>query len=98
VAVRNDHMLISPATASAPAAAGAAANTAGMAGLGATVTDVEYQGTYVLLGLDAPTTTGAHGRVGHAARIQPLPSTPTPPGESVHLSWNRSACRTPRTA
>jgi putative spermidine/putrescine transport system ATP-binding protein len=87
VAVRNDHMLISPADASTPAAASAAANTAGMAGLGATVTDVEYQGTYVLLGLDAQTTTGPTG-VSVMLPESAFAQHPYTTGESVHLSWN----------
>ena len=83
VAVRNDHMLISPATASAPAAA----NATGITGLGATVTDVEYQGTYVLLGLDAQTTTGPTG-VSVMLPESTFAQHPYATGESVHLSWH----------
>jgi putative spermidine/putrescine transport system ATP-binding protein len=79
VAVRNDHMHIAPAEPSAPAR--------GIAGMGAIITDVEYQGTYVLLGLDAQTVSGRTGvsvmlpEAGFATRPYQL-------GEAVHLSWD----------
>jgi putative spermidine/putrescine transport system ATP-binding protein len=79
VAVRNDQMLIAPANPTATAA--------GIAGMSATVTDVEYQGTYVLLGLDAQTTTGPTGvsvmlpEARYAEHAYAL-------GEAVHLSWH----------
>jgi putative spermidine/putrescine transport system ATP-binding protein len=79
IAVRNDHMLIAPSEPTAPAA--------GIAGMGATITDVEYQGTYVLLGLDARTATGPTGvsvMLPEAAFAQ----RPYTLGENVHLSWH----------
>ena len=78
VAVRNDQMLIAPANPTAPAE--------GIAGLGATVTDVEYQGTYVLLGLDAKTSTGATG-VSVMLPEAEFAQRPYAAGEAVHLSW-----------
>lgn len=80
IAVRNDHMLIAPADPTAPAE--------GMAGgMGATITDVEYQGTYVLLGLDARSATGPTGVsvMLPEARFAEHPYTL---GEDVHLSWH----------
>ncbi len=75
IAVRNDHMAIAPAAAASPAA-----------GITGTVTDVEYQGTYVLIGLQAQDSVGTKGvsvmlpEAGFAAR-------PYKTGEAVHLSW-----------
>jgi putative spermidine/putrescine transport system ATP-binding protein len=79
IAVRNDHMLIAPSEPTAPAV--------GIAGMGATITDVEYQGTYVLLGLDAKTATGATGVSVMLPEAQ-FAQRPYATGESVHLSWN----------
>ena len=79
VAVRNDQMLIAPANPTAPAE--------GIAGLGATVTDVEYQGTYVLLGLDAQTSAGPVG-VSVMLPEATFAHRPYATGESVHLSWH----------
>ena len=79
IAVRNDHMLIAPSEPTAPAQ--------GIAGMGATITDVEYQGTYVLLGLDAKTATGATGVSVMLPEAQ-FAQRPYATGESVHLSWN----------
>ena len=79
IAVRNDHMLIAPAEPSAPAT--------GIAGMGATITDVEYQGTYVLLGLDASTATGPTG-VSVMLPEATFSERPYTLGESVHLSWH----------
>ena len=79
VAVRNDQMLIAPADPTAPAE--------GIAGLGATVTDVEYQGTYVLLGLDAQTSAGPTG-VSVMLPEATFAHRPYATGESVHLSWH----------
>ncbi|WP_298928397.1 ABC transporter ATP-binding protein [uncultured Ramlibacter sp.] len=79
IAVRNDHMLIAPSEPTAPAQ--------GIAGMAATITDVEYQGTYVLLGLDARTATGSTGvsvMLPEAAFAQ----RPYTLGEDVHLSWH----------
>jgi putative spermidine/putrescine transport system ATP-binding protein len=74
VVVRSDHMHITPAS-------------AGATGLQATVTDVEYQGAYVALGLDAA---GASGRTNVSvtlpeARFSERPYTI---GEPVLLSWS----------
>ncbi|MGQ2980719.1 MAG: ABC transporter ATP-binding protein [Polaromonas sp.] len=79
IAVRNDHMLIAPAEPTAPAA--------GIGGMGATITDVEYQGTYVLLGLDASTATGPTG-VSVMLPEAKFSERPYSLGESVHLSWH----------
>jgi putative spermidine/putrescine transport system ATP-binding protein len=79
IAVRNDHMLIAPAEPSAPAS--------GIAGMGAVITDVEYQGTYVLLGLDASTSTGPTG-VSVMLPEAKFAERPYSMGESVHLSWH----------
>jgi putative spermidine/putrescine transport system ATP-binding protein len=78
VAVRNDHMRIAPAT-QLPESAFA---------LPGTVTDVEYQGTYVLLGLDA------HDAGGRKEVSVMLPEAQFAArryvtGEAVHLSWAR---------
>ena len=93
IAVRNDQMRIAPAAPSgnAPGAA------SGIGGLGATsahdglvlpatITDVEYQGTYVLLGLDAKTSTGATG-VSVMVHEAEFSQRPYAAGEAVHLSW-----------
>jgi putative spermidine/putrescine transport system ATP-binding protein len=74
IAVRNDHMQIAPA--------GSAAGI----GLGATVTDVEYQGTYVLLGLEATDQTGRTGVSVMLPEAQ-FAARPYALGEAVHLSW-----------
>ncbi|RYX95408.1 MAG: ABC transporter ATP-binding protein [Comamonadaceae bacterium] len=77
IAVRNDQMKI--------AASGALA--AGAAGLGATITDVEYQGTYVLLGLDAQAPAGKTG-VSVMLPEATFAGRPWQLGESVQLSWD----------
>jgi putative spermidine/putrescine transport system ATP-binding protein len=79
IAVRNDHMLIAPSEPRAPAA--------GIGGVGAVITDVEYQGTYVLLGLDAATSTGPTG-VSVMLPEAKFAERPYSMGESVHLSWH----------
>lgn len=71
VAVRNDHMLIAP---------GAGAGLAGK------VTDVEYQGTYVLLGLEAQDRGGAKG-VSVMLPESAFAAHPYATGDDVHLSW-----------
>jgi len=73
IAVRNDHIEIAPAAMSS-------------AGVGAKITDVEYQGTYVLLGLDAEnagSTTGVSVMLPEAT----FASRPYGLGENVRLSW-----------
>lgn len=78
VAVRNDHLQIRPA-------AGDAAVVA-VPGMGATVTDVEYQGTYVLLGLQAQDAAGANG-VSVMLPEARFAERPYALGEDVHLFW-----------
>jgi putative spermidine/putrescine transport system ATP-binding protein len=76
IAVRNDHMQIAPAASAAAAPAG----------IGATITDVEYQGTYVLLGLQAQnagSTTGVSVMLPEATYAQQ----PYATGDTVQLSW-----------
>jgi putative spermidine/putrescine transport system ATP-binding protein len=80
IAVRNDHMQIAPAAGAQP-------------GLAARITDVEYQGTYVLIGLQlegaAPERSGvsvllpekAYGMHPHAV------------GQDVRLSWSPADAR-----
>ena len=80
VAVRSDHMQISPDT--------------GAAGLAAIVTDVQYQGTYVLLGLQFP---GSNLPVDSSAELSVMLSESRfaeqayTPGQSVTLSWDAAA-------
>ena len=73
VAVRNDQMRIAPP-----------GNNAG--GIPGTVTDVEYQGTYVLLGLQAQDASGGAGVSVMLPEAQYL-ALPYAAGQSVHLSW-----------
>jgi putative spermidine/putrescine transport system ATP-binding protein len=81
VVVRSDHMHIAPAS-------------AGTAGLQATVTDVEYQGTYVALGLDA---THAGGRTSVSVTLPEARFTEHPYaiGEPVLLSWSNAHVLSP---
>ncbi|WP_411879384.1 ABC transporter ATP-binding protein [Polaromonas sp. YR568] len=81
IGVRTDHMNITPAGQAAPDAAH---------NRRAVVTDVEYQGTYVLLGLQKPgvslsasTTAELSVMVSEAA----FAARPYAPGDSVQLSW-----------
>jgi len=77
IAVRNDHMQIAPASA-APATSTPSVD--------ATITDVEYQGTYVLLGLQAQnagSTTGVSVMLPEATYAQQ----PYATGDTVQLSW-----------
>ncbi len=83
IAVRNDRMRIAAAT--QPAADGA---------LAATVTDVEYQGTYVLLGLALGGAAGAAPQgvsvlLSEAAFL----ARPHAPGAAVNLSWAEADAR-----
>jgi putative spermidine/putrescine transport system ATP-binding protein len=78
IAVRNDHMQIAPANPTA--------YVSGIGGMGATVTDVEYQGTYVLLGLQAQAATGP-SNVSVMLSESYFASRPYALGEAVHLSW-----------
>ncbi|ROZ64951.1 ABC transporter ATP-binding protein [Ramlibacter sp. WS9] len=76
VAVRNDHMLIAPS----------GAGTDALPGLAGTVTDVEYQGTYVLLGLRARDAAGIKD-VSVMLPEARFADQPYSTGEAVHLSW-----------
>jgi putative spermidine/putrescine transport system ATP-binding protein len=74
LAVRNDHMHIAPA------------GLADAAGLPGTVTDVEYQGSYVLLGLQARDAAGPSAVSVMLPEAQ-FVARPYAPGDAVHLSW-----------
>ena len=76
VAVRNDHMLIAPS--------GQGINA--LFGIPGTVTDVEYQGTYVLLALRAQDAAGAK-EVSVMLPESQFAARRYSPGEAVHLSW-----------
>jgi putative spermidine/putrescine transport system ATP-binding protein len=76
LAVRNDHMLIAPA----------AVRPMENGNLPGTVTDVEYQGTYVLLGLKSHDAAGA-SEVSVMLPEAEFAAWPYVPGDSVELSW-----------
>ncbi|AMM24719.1 ABC transporter ATP-binding protein [Variovorax sp. PAMC 28711] len=80
IAVRSDHMQIAQASAGAP-------------GVAATVTDVEYQGTYVLLGLEV--TAAAAGRKGVSVLLNEAVflAQPYAQGDQVVLSWSEADAR-----
>ncbi len=80
IAVRNDHMQIAPAT-------------GGAAGVAAQVTDVEYQGTYVLLGLEL--LQGASGRKAVSVLLNEAAflAHPYAQAEPVLLSWHEADAR-----
>jgi putative spermidine/putrescine transport system ATP-binding protein len=77
VAVRNDQMNVAPDTPSA-------------AGLQAVITDVEYQGTYVLLGLQAQQEGAASTGVSVMLPEARFAEHPYATGERVRLSWERA--------
>ncbi|CAN7376578.1 ABC transporter ATP-binding protein [Variovorax paradoxus] len=79
VAVRNDHMRI------------ARGDAAG--GLAATVTDVEYQGTYVLLGLALQDAAPGRGSVSALLGEAAFLASPHAPGDAVRLSWAEADAR-----
>ncbi|TWD77736.1 putative spermidine/putrescine transport system ATP-binding protein [Variovorax beijingensis] len=79
IAVRNDHMRI------------ARGDAAG--GLAATVTDVEYQGTYVLLGLALQDAAPGRGSVSVLLGEAAFLASPHAPGDAVHLSWAEADVR-----
>ena len=79
VAVRNDHMRI------------ARGDAAG--GLPATVTDVEYQGTYVLLGLALQDAAPGRGSVSVLLGEAAFLASPHAPGDAVRLSWAEADAR-----
>ncbi len=76
IAVRNDQMQIAPASDDT-------ARSNSVNSLPATITDVEYQGTYVLLGLEAASKTAVSVMLPEAA----FASRPYVTGESVKLWW-----------
>ena len=83
VAVRNDHMRIAPAT-----------GAAGEPGLPAHVTDVEYQGTYVLLGLRLTGVRPEFSGISVLLSEQDFAGRSYAVGESVRVSWAESDART----
>jgi putative spermidine/putrescine transport system ATP-binding protein len=78
VAVRNDHMVIAPPTRTIDAPPG----------IPGTVVDVEYQGTYVLLGLQARDA-GGDKEVSVMLPEAQFAARRYATGEAVHLSWAR---------
>ncbi|MGO4393559.1 ABC transporter ATP-binding protein [Variovorax sp. M-6] len=83
VAVRNDHMRIAPAGA-----------VGGDTGLPAHVTDVDYQGTYVLLGLRLAGVPPEFANVSVLLTEKDFAARNYAPGESVRLSWAAADART----
>ena len=83
IAVRNDRMRI------AAASEGDAAGTA----LAATVTDVEYQGTYVLLGLALEGAAAGRQNVSVLLGEAAFLARPYAHGEAVRLSWAEADAR-----
>lgn len=79
VAVRNDHMRIARGDADG--------------GLAATVTDVEYQGTYVLLGLALQDAAPGRGSVSVLLGEAAFLASPHAPGDVVRLSWAEADAR-----
>lgn len=81
IGVRTDHMQITPAGQAAPDAAH---------NRRAVVTDVEYQGTYVLLGLQNPGVSLSASSTAELSVMVPeaaFAARPYAPGDSVQLSW-----------
>jgi putative spermidine/putrescine transport system ATP-binding protein len=76
IAVRNDHMCIA-----------AVASNAGEPGIPAHVTDVEYQGSYVLLGLRLTGVRPELSAVSVLMSEEAFVQRPFAVGESVRLSW-----------
>ena len=81
VAVRNDHMQIASS-----GDGGIGRARSGTPGIPGTITDVEYQGTYVLLGLQAQDSAGAKG-VSVMLPEATYAAQPFALGESVQLTW-----------
>ena len=81
IAVRNDRMQIRPA----------AAEDAGA--LSAVITDVEYQGTYVLLGLTLSAAAAAHAPVSVLLSESAFLARPYASGEQVLLDWHAEDAR-----
>ncbi|SCK05987.1 putative spermidine/putrescine transport system ATP-binding protein [Variovorax sp. HW608] len=82
VAVRNDHMRITPAT-----------GAAGETGMPAHVTDIEYQGTYVLLGLHITGVRPERSSVSVLLSEKAFAQHPYEVGAGVHLSWSEADAR-----
>ncbi|SEB24033.1 ABC transporter ATP-binding protein [Variovorax sp. YR216] len=82
VAVRNDHMRIAPAT-----------GEAGDMGVPAHVTDIEYQGTYVLIGLRLIDERPERSGVSVLLSEQTFVGRPYEVGDSVRLSWSETDAR-----
>ncbi|MES2978829.1 MAG: ABC transporter ATP-binding protein [Pseudomonadota bacterium] len=81
VGVRTDHMQLFPAAQPAPATLNSRP---------AVVTDIEYQGTYVLLGLQAPeASTSAHSTAQWSVMLSEASfgAAPCSLGDAVHLAW-----------
>jgi putative spermidine/putrescine transport system ATP-binding protein len=97
IGVRTDRMRVAPAATPAPDSAHIA---------GALVTDVEYQGTYVLLGLRRNASAGhaAHATAEISVMLSEavFAAQPYAPGDTVQLSWSPDAAhsleRSPRAA
>jgi putative spermidine/putrescine transport system ATP-binding protein len=88
IGVRTDHMNITPAGQAAPDAAH---------NRRAVVTDVEYQGTYVLLGLQKPGVSLSASSTAELSVMVPeaaFAARPYAPGDSVQLSWAPEAAHT----
>ena len=85
VAVRNDHMNIVPES---------AAYSLGSNGLAAEITDVEYQGTYVLLGLALAEPAPAGRNVSVMLGVAAFRARPYALGERVRLGWADADART----
>ncbi len=80
IAVRNDHMQIAPAA-------------SGATGIAATVTDVEYQGTYVLLGLEVTAAAAGRKSVSVLLNEAAFLAQPYAQGDAVMLSWAEADAR-----
>ncbi len=85
VAVRNDHMRIVPES---------AAYSLGTNALPAEITDVEYQGTYVLLGLALDEAPAASKNVSVLLGEAAFMARPYAQGERVRLGWADADART----
>ena len=85
VGVRTDHIQVTPANTPAPTDAPS---------LPALVTDVEYQGTYVLLGLQSQgAERTAHSTAEFSVMLpeQRFSQAPLAVGDAVHMSWSAEA-------
>ncbi|NDZ13736.1 Fe3+/spermidine/putrescine ABC transporter ATP-binding protein [Variovorax sp. WS11] len=80
IAVRNDHMQIAPAASAE-------------SGLAARITDVEYQGTYVLIGLQLEGAAPERSGVSVLLPEKAFGMHPYAVGDAVRLSWSPSDAR-----